>query len=280
MKYWKCVESRCSSKFIRRGYLLEHLVSHHKYSRADARSATLTARRENERQLQGYYENVSSDDAILDILSEQHEVNVAKTLEVINDFDIVKLDSFNVNCSENISVGPDNVSVGCEVDVSHVNPNVSDDSHNDVSVSAGNIYNDLNVSFDNVSVDCEVDVSHENINVNSESHDEVSVSPENVSIVCGSENCGIQDDFQENSDTGSVDSNVSFSYKNVNTSSDVEIIEIYDSDYQLERRTLRPEVEIWCRTGFRYTTYRDNKALFTTVRYEDDYHKYEMKQKV
>ena len=68
VKYWKCDESRCSSKFIRHGYLLEHLVSHHKYSRADARSATLTARPENERQLQGYYEGVSSDDDILDIV--------------------------------------------------------------------------------------------------------------------------------------------------------------------------------------------------------------------
>ena len=208
MTYWKCVESRCLPKFIRRGYLLEHLVSHHKYSRADARSATLTARRENERQLQGYYEDVSSDDDILDILSEQHKVNVAKTLEVINDFDIVKLDSFNVNCSENVSVSPDNVNVYCEVDASHVNLNVSDESHNEVSVSARNtsIYNDLDVSCDSVRVHCEVDVSHENINVNCESHDKVSVSPEKVSVhsdsmVCSSENGCVQDDFQENSDT-------------------------------------------------------------------------------
>ena len=101
------------------------------------------------------------------ILSEQHEVNVAKTLEVINDFDIVKLDSFNMNCSENLSVGPDNVSVGCEVDVSYVNPSISDDSHNGVSVSPEK------------------------------------VSDHSDSMVCSSENCGVQDDFQENSDTGS-----------------------------------------------------------------------------
>ena len=75
-----------------------------------------------------------------------------------------------------------------------------------------------------------------------------------------------------------VNSNVRFSYKNVSTSSDVETIEFYDSDDQIERQTLRTEAEIWCRNGFRYTTYRDNKVLFTTVRYENAYHKYEMKQ--
>ena len=48
----------------------------------------LFARRENENSPRGYYDHVSSDDDILDIIYEQTEENVIKSFDVINDFDI------------------------------------------------------------------------------------------------------------------------------------------------------------------------------------------------
>ena len=87
MRHWKCIEVNCSAKFIRRGYLLDHLTYVHKYSRSDARNATLNAKRENQKQSTGYYEQVSSsDDEIFDILAETEELNKEHDT-AIKDFD-------------------------------------------------------------------------------------------------------------------------------------------------------------------------------------------------
>ena len=65
-KYW-----RCSSKFIRRGYLLDHLCNIHKYPRADARSAAINAQCVISVFSSTYYEDVSSDEEIMDIIAEE-----------------------------------------------------------------------------------------------------------------------------------------------------------------------------------------------------------------
>ncbi|KAH3850758.1 hypothetical protein DPMN_093231 [Dreissena polymorpha] len=46
----------------------------------------------------------------------------------------------------------------------------------------------------------------------------------------------------------------------------------------VERRSLRTEVDVWTRTGLRFTTYSGSEPLFRSVRYKDDYYKYTMKQ--
>ena len=51
-----------------------------------------------------------------------------------------------------------------------------------------------------------------------------------------------------------------------------------DDDNELERRRLVTEVEMWSRTGYRYTTYRENEPIWVNVVYEDEFHRYTMKQ--
>ncbi len=111
-KHWKCVKPKCASTFIRRGYLLEHLTNMHKYTRSEARTATLNARREgDESPRYQYYEDISSDDEILDLLNEGPAVNEIQQMDILNDFDISKLDPVSSVDGSHNDVTPDNSSV-------------------------------------------------------------------------------------------------------------------------------------------------------------------------
>ena len=66
LKHWTCIEVSCTVKFIRRGYLLDHLIHIHKYTRPNAKTAKLKAEHGNKQESSAYYENISlSDDDIL-----------------------------------------------------------------------------------------------------------------------------------------------------------------------------------------------------------------------
>ncbi len=102
----------------------------HKYTRSEARTATLNARREgDESPRYQYYEDISSDDEILDLLNEGPAVNEIQQMDILNDFDISKLDPVSSVDGSHNDVTPDNSSVvSAESSVS-----VSvDGSHNDV----------------------------------------------------------------------------------------------------------------------------------------------------
>jgi hypothetical protein len=49
------------------------------------------------------------------------------------------------------------------------------------------------------------------------------------------------------------------------------VIEISDEERAIETRTLKTIVECWTRTGFKYTTYRNDEPIYSWVNYEDDY---------
>ncbi len=70
---------------------MDHLINIHKYSRSDARVATLHATRENKNSTSSYYETVSSDDEIFDIIAENEELRSNDHLEVVREFDIAML---------------------------------------------------------------------------------------------------------------------------------------------------------------------------------------------
>lgn len=70
LPHWCCVESDCSSRFIRRSYLFHHLMTIHHLSKDDARNKTIfaiRANKETEAKNDSYYDAVSDDDNILDI---------------------------------------------------------------------------------------------------------------------------------------------------------------------------------------------------------------------
>ena len=66
----------CASKFIRREYLFKHLEQIHKFHVDDARKA----RRYDV--VNGYYEEVSDDDTILDLIGDIYDVNSVKEFSV------------------------------------------------------------------------------------------------------------------------------------------------------------------------------------------------------
>lgn len=104
-RHWKCVEKKCSGKFIRREYLLDHLTNKHKYTRSEARVAAINASRENQKESTGYYENVSSsDDDIFDILAEADELNVDQD-SAIHETDTELLDNSAVDSDKSVDKG-------------------------------------------------------------------------------------------------------------------------------------------------------------------------------
>ena len=70
MEYWNCVIYRCSSIFIRMRYLAKHLCIYHDYDRVTARECAINAIRRDRWQTPGYYNDVSADDNIFDLLAE------------------------------------------------------------------------------------------------------------------------------------------------------------------------------------------------------------------
>lgn len=68
-EHWNCTVEECHAKFIRRGYLSKHLVICHGYDSVTARKCALNAVR-GDYQRPAYYETVSDDDSILDLLAE------------------------------------------------------------------------------------------------------------------------------------------------------------------------------------------------------------------
>ena len=117
----------CSGKFIRRSYLTRHLILCHKLDGVTARRAALVAPRGDDRP-SGYYEEVSDDDSVLDILQDlidanQFEANAA-------------LVSFDTTVWDNVQSGDVSVADVLEEDVTDI---LDDDVYGDVSgdVSGG-----------------------------------------------------------------------------------------------------------------------------------------------
>ena len=68
-EHWNCVVLDCHAKFIRRSYLSKHLIICHRYDSVTARECALNATRGDYR-APTYYDVVSDDDSILDLLAE------------------------------------------------------------------------------------------------------------------------------------------------------------------------------------------------------------------
>jgi hypothetical protein len=270
LKHWRCIEPDCEGKFIRRGYLLDHLTNIHKYPRSEARQATLRATREDIHHSSNYYEDVSSDEDIFDILAENEEMNAVQYDEVIQSFDIGMfenndIDSFSnamsdskkqvdqpKDCNEETDI---NVNEECRFNVNQSDlgliENVRENNVTDIDSS----------STDEISIESNIRSTSVDYNDVSESETSGQFDQNNnvVYIIDDDDEDDDYEDYEVDDDGGNV---------NVVTS---------DSE-EIERRTLRTVVEVWTRTGLCYTTYRGDSPIYKTSRYEDDYHCYEMKQ--
>lgn len=75
LEHWNCTEDGCFSKFIRKEYLFRHLSSIHQLSKMDARRKAIEAKKGDiETPENQYYEDVSDDDTILDLLQDLSDV--------------------------------------------------------------------------------------------------------------------------------------------------------------------------------------------------------------
>ncbi|XP_060575738.1 protein PFC0760c-like [Ruditapes philippinarum] len=87
-KKWSCSEKMCSSKFSRRSNLVRHLCLTHKYSAAKARRVALDTDKIKSKKTTAtctYYEDVSSDESILDLHA---ELDAMEEEEAIRYFDL------------------------------------------------------------------------------------------------------------------------------------------------------------------------------------------------
>ncbi|KAH3826059.1 hypothetical protein DPMN_127948 [Dreissena polymorpha] len=251
----------CSAKFIRPNYLLDHLINIHKYTRSNARTATLNAESETQKST-AYYEDISSSDDIFVLLAENEEINQLDYENGINDFDTRDLDS---STSEVI-----------------VEPEV-----NVLDTVSGHVTDDI-LSVD--VIDCNVSGNNEEIAASSVvsanvSDDENSVVTDDViSRRVGDEESAANTVSENEDESDYVRDTDSDKSEDVIVISDVSDDELYPvvTDFgkclTVERRSLRTEVEVWTRIGLRFTTYSGSEPLFRSVRYEDDYYKYTTKQ--
>ena len=288
LKHYKCVEEFCTSKFIRRGYLLDHLNSVHGYPRAEARTLTLSAKREDVVKLNTYYEPLSSsDDDIFDMIAEQEEY-LQEHRKAVDNFNLDMLTStyddisspdvsiypddsdVNVQTSDNTSGDDANVDVNVPDTVDNFNLNMLTSTYDDISSPDVSIYpddSDVNVqTSDNTSGDdANVDVNVPDTVI---SKMDVSIHPAESDYVNDIDN---DSHIVDNSEDVIVISDVS----------DDELVPVVTESgkcLSVERRSLRTEVEVWTRTGIRFTTYSGNEPLFRWARYEDDFYNYTMKQ--
>ena len=71
----------CTSKFIRRSYLAKHLNRYHNYYRVTSRECAINATRGDVRVESQYYEDISEDDSILDLLAEADGIESQESVE-------------------------------------------------------------------------------------------------------------------------------------------------------------------------------------------------------
>ena len=167
-EHWNCAVSTCEATFIRREYLAKHLVLFHGYDKATSRECAINAIR-GDRQFQThYYEDISEDDSILDLIAEADSASYSSDGDhFTNNFDTQWCEDYGLHVNtktvtkvmnadmvqQNISPddiadmlnektfgdSADDVVIG-EESMDGINSRDEDDSHNiDVSVNTGDI---------------------------------------------------------------------------------------------------------------------------------------------
>ena len=103
IEYWLCVQSGCVSKFVRRSYSSKHLMLKHEFNKLDAHSTACQAPR-GDIQPEEYYDDVSDDASILDLIEEMDQEQYEQ--HYMNSISNFKIPDFNNN-----DVGTSNVNI-------------------------------------------------------------------------------------------------------------------------------------------------------------------------
>ncbi|VDI30783.1 Hypothetical predicted protein [Mytilus galloprovincialis] len=104
LESYDCTEDKCSSTFIRRGYLFHHLTTIHGMEVQLARSKSLSAERRPSciNDHEQYYDEVSEDDTILDLINDAIETERHKEIpsmsveEFLDSLDNISDEEINV----------------------------------------------------------------------------------------------------------------------------------------------------------------------------------------
>ena len=146
-EHWKCSIADCGSTFIRRSYLCDHLTYIHNLKRAKARRIALGAQRTNHRLCEYYYEEISSDDDILDLIQ---EADIEEANEAILEFDMHKFETTGNDVQ--ISVISNVVSQASVIGDASSTASVDGDATSTADVSVGSV-DDENISVGSVADD-------------------------------------------------------------------------------------------------------------------------------
>jgi len=69
-EYWNCTEKDCKTRFIRREYLSKHLTKVHGIQKKIALQLALRASRGDSQSNRNYYDDISDDDTVFDLIEE------------------------------------------------------------------------------------------------------------------------------------------------------------------------------------------------------------------
>ena len=127
LEYWLCEMRGCRGSFIRREYLKRHLIFCHKLDSVTAGRLALRAPRGDDHP-EGYYEDVSEDDSVLDVLQELIDANQMESDAVIDAFDVSAFNMITGNTLRSDDINSD-ILGGC----------VSGSDVQDANVRAGEI---------------------------------------------------------------------------------------------------------------------------------------------
>ena len=171
-EHWNCVVLDCHAKFIRRSYLSKHLTICHGYDSVTARECALNATRGDYR-APTYYDVVSDDDSILDLLAEADGTALDQSFDE-------RIERFNLG---QFSPVPQNKGAKC-----NIRDDVSDVSSVTVSASISTVSADeqdcdlASDVHDGLSGDSDDNMprDHDNHSDDNMTHDEDNHSDDNV----------------------------------------------------------------------------------------------------
>lgn len=179
--YWNCVVKGCETKFIRRGYLCVHLTKIHGFDRCTARESALIAiRGDKPNEDYQYYQTISDDDSILDMLAEKDEMMLHTGQDGVSERrENNDCGNDNVDDVDKVSVGDnmdkfdddnvtDSVNAGDTMGVNDVNAGDTMDGGNvDDTMADGENVDDTMADDDgNVDVDDVIDEDDDEYNMN------------------------------------------------------------------------------------------------------------------
>ena len=100
VEYWLCVQDNCVSKFVRRSYLSKHLVNKHGFEKLEAHATACVAPR-GDVDRDTYYDKVSEDDSVLDMIEEMDAAQYGdRYMNTITEFKIPDLNNNSISSCE------------------------------------------------------------------------------------------------------------------------------------------------------------------------------------